>query len=152
MISVYCHQIFIILKLRYRHLFQKGSIVKPLRTFSLIVMTLLCINHFPSHAGAVYFSGDKNALGLTIMMICDMSSQQFQPDAILVREQIGSAEWRVGMCSPETGRDKILICHLALVAMETGDFSCIMMEPVGYRNGWGRNGKWVAGDNPSLCV
>lgn len=49
-------------------------------------------------------------------------------------------------------RDHILICHLALVAMETDDFSHIMMEPMGYRNGWGRNGKWVNGNNPSLCM
>lgn len=50
------------------------------------------------------------------------------------------------------GRDQILICHLALVAMETDDSFRTMMEPMGYRNGWGRNGKWVDGDNPSLCV
>lgn len=66
-------------------------------------MTLLCVNHFPPHTGAVYYRGDKNVLGLTIMMICDMSSQQFQFEDILVWEQIGNIEWRTGMCSPEGG-------------------------------------------------
>lgn len=58
---------------------------------------ILCINHLPSHTAALYYHGDKNALGLAIMMICDVSSQQFQFEALLVPEQIGNTEWRVGM-------------------------------------------------------
>lgn len=112
---------------------------------------ILCINHLPSHTAALYYHGDKNALGLAIMMICDVSSQQFQFEALLVPEQIGNTEWRVGMrTGGGRGRDQILICHLLLVAMETDDFFCTTMEPMGYRNGWGRNGMWVAGDKPSL--
>lgn len=34
-------------------------------------------------------------------MICDVSSQQFEREALLVPEQIGNSEWRVGMCSQE---------------------------------------------------
>lgn len=85
----------------------------------------------------------KNVAGFTVMMICAVSSRQVQFESLLVQEQIGNIVWRVGMCSP----GGILICHLALVAMETDDFFCIMMEPMGYRNG-----KWVVSDNPSLCV
>lgn len=58
---------------------------------------ILCINHLPSHTAALYYHGDKNALGLAIMMICDVSSQQFRFEALLVPEQIGNTEWRVGM-------------------------------------------------------
>lgn len=43
----------------------------------------------------------KNVLGLTIMMICDVSSQQLQFETLLVPEQIGNIEWRAGMCSPD---------------------------------------------------
>lgn len=37
------------------------------------------------------------------MMICDMSSQQFHFEALLVPEQIGNIEWKVEMRSPERG-------------------------------------------------
>lgn len=57
------------------------------------------------------------------------------------------------MFSPEVGRDQTLICHLVPVATETDDFFCTMMEPVGYRNGWGRNGKVGKWRQPfTLCV
>lgn len=36
-------------------------------------------------------------------MICDVSSQQFQSEILLVPEQIANIEWRVGMSSPEGG-------------------------------------------------
>lgn len=65
-------------------------------------------------------------------MMCDVSSQQFQFQLLLVPEQIGNIERRVEMFSPEVRRNQILICHLALVAMETDDFSCTMMEPMGW--------------------
>lgn len=54
-------------------------------------------------------------------MIHDVSGPPFQLEPLLVTEQIGDIEWRVGMCSQE-GRIPLLICYLLLVAMETDDF------------------------------
>lgn len=78
-----------------------------------------------------------------------MSNQRFQFESLLVREQIGNIKGWVGMCSPgEVGwRDQILICHPAVVAIETDNFFSTIMEPMGYKNG-----KWVVRNNPSHCV
>lgn len=93
--------------------------------------TTVCVNHIPSPSAALNFQDDENVLPPTIMMICDKSRQQFQPVALLPSEQMGLIEWRVGDVLRRRGRDQIPICHLALVAMETDDFHCTMMEPMG---------------------
>lgn len=60
-----------------------------------------CINHFPSYSAAVYYHDDKTVPGLPVMMICAVSSQQLHFQSLLVQEQIGNIEGRVGMCSPQ---------------------------------------------------
>lgn len=63
---------------------------------------LVFINHFPSPPLLLYITMMiKNVLRPTIMMICDVSSRQYQFEALLVPEQIVNIERRVGMCSLE---------------------------------------------------
>lgn len=155
------HYFFIVVISLYWHLFQASSISQaPPSTFSHILMTLLCINHFPSHtaaAAAAHYHDDKNVLDTTIMMMCEMSSLQFHFEALLVPEEKGNIERREGwhMFSGEGGGEGgswFVTCRWLPWRHVFFFFLRTMMEPMGYRNGWDRDGKWLVGDISSLCV
>lgn len=90
---------------------------------------LLSMDRCPSSDSAVFFCDCyHDGPGLSVLMMCAESGQQFRSEALLVQEQISNImEW-VGMCSPGERRgvgglwDQTAICHLVLVAMETNDY------------------------------
>lgn len=122
---------------------------------------LLSTGRCPSSDATVFYRDCyHDGPGLSVLMMCAESGQQFRSEALLVQEQISNImEW-VGMCSPGKGRGWggrgcrtrlpfVTCCWLLWRQMI---ILGSMIELMGRRNRWGRKEKWVVSDKPSLCV